>query len=266
MKIADIHAHIFPDKIAVKASATIGGFYGTYANHTASLNDLMEQEQLAGISVFAASSSATAPSQVQSINTFISGCAEATPSMVGFGSLFPTMEGWEAELERMQSLQISGIKIHPDFQKVNIDEPKAIEMYKAIAKAGLPVLFHMGDARYDYSAPERLTNLIRQVPDLVAIAAHFGGWQAWERSYDHVLPENVYYDTSSSLMYLGKERGLDFLEKMGAHRFLFGTDFPMWTPKVELQRFLDLGLDETTRDRILYGNFEKLFLRGTQHG
>ena len=47
---------------------------------------------------------------------------------------------------------------------------------------------------------------------------------------------------------------------MGPQRFLFGTDFPMWTPKTELQRFLDLGLDETTRDRILFGNFEALFL------
>ena len=35
----------------------------------------------------------------------------------------------------------------------------------------------------------------------------------------------------------------------------------MWTPKLELELFLSLGLDETTLDRILYGNFEKLFLR-----
>ena len=161
----------------------------------------------------------------------------------------------------MQVLGIRGFKIHPDFQHVNIDEPKAIDMYRGIAKAGLPVLFHMGDARFDYSAPERLTNLIRQVPDLIAIAAHFGGWQAWDRSYAHILPENVYYDTSSSLMFLGKERALDFLDKMGAHRFLFGTDFPMWTPKTELERFLDLGLDDAVRDRILYGNFETLFLK-----
>ena len=104
-------------------------------------------------------------------------------------------------------------------------------------------------------------NLLRQVPDLVAIAAHFGGWQSWDHSYEHVLPENVYYDTSSSLMFLGKERALDFLDKMGTDRFLFGTDFPMWTPKVELERFLQLGLDETTQNRILYGNFEKLFLK-----
>ena len=261
MRIADIHAHIFPERLAAKASASIGSFYGASTSHVASLEVLLEQEALAGIGYTAVSSSATSPEQAAHINDFVAGCARERPNLVPLGSLFPGMDGWEAELERMQALGIRGIKIHPDFQRVNIDEPKAVDMYRAIARAGLPVLFHMGDARYDYSSPERLCNLIRQVPDLVAIAAHFGGWQSWERSYAHVLPENVYYDTSSSLMYLGKERALDFLDKMNPKRFLFGSDFPMWTPGTELERFLELGLDGGVRDRILFGNFETLFLR-----
>ena len=261
MKIADIHAHIFPERLAAKASDSIGSFYGASTSHVASLEILLEQEALAGIGYTAVSSSATSPEQAAHINDFISGCARERPNLVPLGSLFPGMDGWEAELERMQALGIRGIKIHPDFQRVNIDEPKAVEMYRAIARARLPVLFHMGDARYDYSSPERLANLIRQVPDLVAIAAHFGGWQSWDRSYAHVLPENVYYDTSSSLMYLGKERALDFLDKLNPNRFLFGSDFPMWSPRTELERFLELGLEESIRDRILFGNFETLFLR-----
>ena len=261
MKVADIHAHIFPHKIAEKASASIGGFYDASSSHIATFENLIEQEAIAGIEVFAASSSATGPAQVAHLNDFIAECARQKDHVIGFGSLYPTMDNWEPELERMQAMGIRGIKIHPDFQRVCIDEPSAIDMYRGIAKAGLPVLFHMGDARFDYSAPERLTNLIRQVPDLIAIAAHFGGGQAWDRSYAHILPENVFYDTSSSLMFLGKERSLDYLEKMGPHRFLFGTDFPMWTPKIELERFLSLGLDETTQNRILYGNFEALFLK-----
>lgn len=261
MPIADFHAHIFPDKIAEKASASIGGFYHASSNHIATFDNLLEQEQKAGIDWCVISSSATGSAQVAHLNDFIAQCAASRPNVIGFGSLFPTMLGWEPELERMQELGLRGIKIHPDFQKIGIDEPKAIPMYRAIAKAGLPVLFHMGDARYDYSAPERLTNLIRQVPDLIAIAAHFGGWQAWDRSYEHILPEQVFYDTSSSLMFLGKERALDFLDKMGANRFLFGTDFPMWTPETELARFLDLGLDAATQETILFGNFQRLFFK-----
>ena len=261
MRIADVHAHIFPDKIAEKVVVNLGDFYDTPISHVPFLSILQKEEAAAGICMFAACSSATKGSQVAHLNEFVSGCAAKTPNMIALGSLYPTMDGWEEELERMPELGIKGIKIHPDFQRVDIDEPKAIPMYKAIAKAGLPVLFHMGDHRMDFSAPERLSNLIRQVPDLVANAAHFGGWHAWDRAYAHILPENVYYDTSSSLMFLGKERGQDFLEKMGPERFLFGTDFPMWSPVKEIARFMELDLDETTRDRILYGNFEKLFLK-----
>jgi len=260
MRVADIHTHVFPDAIAEKASAAIGVFYEQDICHTASLNILLEEEARAGIKNFVVSSSATSPEQAEHINAFIASCAKDVPGMIPFGSLFPTMENWAPVLEQIQEYGLRGIKIHSDFQKIDIDDPRAVEMYRAIAKTGLPVMFHMGDNRYDYSAPERLENLIRQVPDLIAIAAHFGGWQAWDRSYAHVLPENVYYDTSSSLMFISKERALELLDRLGAHRFLFGSDFPMWTPQKELERFLALGLDEATNNRILYENFEHLFL------
>lgn len=261
MRVADVHAHIFPDKIAEKVVENLGSYYDTPIAHVPFFNILLKEEAAAGISMIAGCGSATKASQVAHLNEFISDCAAKASNVVALGSLYPTMEDWEPELERMPELGIKGIKIHPEFQHIYIDEPKAIPMYKAIAKAGLPVLFHMGDPKQDYSAPERLTNLIRQVPDLVVIAAHFGGWQAWDRACANVLPENVHYDTSSSLMFLGKERAQDLLEKMDPNRFLFGTDFPMWSPKKELARFLELDLDESTRDRILYGNFEKLFLK-----
>lgn len=259
MKIADIHAHIFPQKLAEKASASIGDFYGMHTRHTASLENLLRLEAEAGISRCAVSSSATSAGQAAHINDFIAESCQVHPGLVGLGALYPAMDGWEAELERMSALGIRGVKIHSDFQKIPLDAPEAVDMYRAVAKKGLPVLFHMGDDRYDYSAPERLTNLIRQVPDLIAIAAHFGGWRAWDRSFAHIQPENVFYDTSSSLMYLGRDRALEFLDKMGAERFLFGTDFPMWTPAEELERFLALCLEEHVRNQILYGNFERLF-------
>ena len=261
MRIADSHTHIFPSAIAEKASHSIAHFYDEDITLVAAMDTLQQQETIAGVDYYLVSSSATSAEQVDHINTFISSCAKQDPKMIPFGTLFPTMENWQAPLEQMPELGLRGIKIHSDFQKIDIDEPKSIEMYRAIAKMGLPVLFHMGDFRYDYSAPERLTNLIRQVPDLIAIAAHFGGWQTWDRSYAQHFPENVYYDTSSSLMYMGKEKALELLEKMDTDRFMFGSDFPMWSPSEELERFLDLGLDESTNKKILFENFERLFLK-----
>lgn len=259
MKIADIHAHVFPDRLAEKASASIGDFYAMQTHHPAALHTLAALEQEAGIGCCAVSSSATSAAQVEHINDFIAQCCAEMPQWIGLGTLFPGMPDWQQALERLQEHGLRGIKIHSDFQHMPIDAPEAVEMYRAVARMGFPVLFHMGDDRFDHSSPQRLTNLIRQVPDLVAIAAHFGGWRAWDASFAHPQPENVFYDTSSSLMYLSKERALEFLDKLGAHRFLFGTDFPMWTPWEELERFLALELDENTRDKILYKNFETLF-------
>ena len=51
---------------------------------------------------------------------------------------------------------------------------------------------------------------------------------------------------------------LRLIDKIGPDRLIFGTDFPMWSPKEELARFLSLGLDESSRQKILYKNFMKL--------
>ncbi len=260
MKVADIHAHVFPDSLAQHVADNFEIYYETQMSHVPYLHTYLEEIEKADFCAGVICSSATKPEQAASINNYIAGCAAASPNLIGLGSLYPAMEGWEEELERIPALGLRGLKIHPDFQQFNIDEPKAIPMYRAIARMGLPVLFHVGDPVKDYSSPARLVNLMRQVPDLIVIAAHFGGWRAWQLPRITQFPENIYFDTSSTLMFLGKEQGQDLMERLGPERFLFGSDFPYWTPQKELERFMELDLDAHTREKILYGNFESLFL------
>ena len=158
----------------------------------------------------------------------------------------------------MMELGLRGLKIHPDFQKLAIDDERGIETYRAIARRGLPVLFHMGDSRYDFSSPERLTNLLRRVPDLQAIAAHFGGWSIWPQALAHPQPDTVLFDTSSTTGMTDRDTVMRLIDQIGPDRLLFGTDFPMWSPKEELERFLALDLDESSRQKILYDNFMNL--------
>ncbi len=259
MKIIDAHTHIFPTPIASKASESIGHFYDIPMHSEASVERLVAEEEELGADRFLVCSSATTPHQVESINTFIIEECKKNPKMVGFGALHRDYENYEEEIDRLLENGLYGVKFHNDFQKVDIDDPKMIPVYKVLAKKGMPVLFHMGDDRYDYSAPERLVNVFRQVPDFVALAAHFGGYQRWEESLKMPKLENLYFDTSSSLPFIDKTQALCLMERFGHEQFFFGTDFPMWKPKEELRRFLNLGLDDNTRDDVLYGNFEKLF-------
>lgn len=261
MKVADVHAHIFPPQLAEKAAKSIGDFYDAQTGNIASSEMLLYEEQEAGIDVTLVCNSAVTASQVSSINRFIASECAAHPQYLGLGSILPGMEDWEEELEIISDLGLKGIKIHPDFQHRDLDDPGGVDLYKACAKKGLVVLFHMGDNRYDYSAPKRLLNLKRQIPDLIAIAAHFGGYQDWDASFACPQPEGIWYDTSSSLMFLTPDKAKAMLDKFGTHRFLFGSDFPMWTPKIELERFLNcpLGLSQREKEDILYNNFARLF-------
>ena len=260
-KVADIHAHVFPEKLADKAPESISAFYGGFgmACHPATPENLVKHEHAAGVTRFVMSNSATTAHQVHSINEFLPQAVKNIPGAIAFGSIFPGMDGAIEELERAKALGIRGLKVHPDFQKVPLDDPAGVPIYRRAAELGLPVLFHMGDDRYDYSTPERLMNLLRQVPDLQVIAAHFGGWRAWAHSYECPLPSCVLYDTSSTLPMIPRDMVLRMLDRFGPERFLFGTDFPMWSPKEELARFLALGLGEDVNEKILYGNFMKLF-------
>ena len=142
MKITDVHAHVFPDKLADKAAHSIGDFYGAASYCAASVENLLREEQKAGISRCVISNSAVTPHQVHDVNTFLASAAASHPSFVGFGSIYPGMDGFEEELDRIVSLGLRGLKIHPDFQKLPIDDPSGIETYRAVARRGLPAVPH----------------------------------------------------------------------------------------------------------------------------
>lgn len=259
MKIIDAHTHIFPDKIASKASKSIGDFYKLGMYSDASVSSLITEGDKISVERYLVCSSAVTANQVESINDFIAKECKLHPNFVGFAALHPDTKNYEEELDRAIELGLKGVKFHSDFQKFNIDDDNMIPIYKAIAKRGLPILFHMGDNRYDYSAPKRLHNACRQVPDLIAIGAHFGGYQRWSEAYSMPKNDNIYYDTSSSLAFLEKDKALKLIERFGSDQFMFGTDFPMWNPTEELKRFLNLGLSDKQNEDILYNNFNKLF-------
>ena len=237
MKIADAHAHIFPVKIAAKATGSIGSFYETDMFADASAQNLLEAGDKIGVSKYLVCSSAVTPEQAFNINEFIADECRKQPRFLGFAALHPLMEDYKEEIAHAKSLGLRGVKIHSDFQKVDIDNQKSIDFYREIARNNLPVLFHMGDDRYDYSSPDRLQNLMRQVPDLVVLAAHFGGYMRWDEAGKLVPNENLYFDTSSSLTVIDKNKALSLIEKFGVDKFFFGTDFPMWDPKEEIERF-----------------------------
>lgn len=256
MAVIDMHAHIYPDKIAERAVDAVGDFYlvGMYGKGTAT--HLLSSQERSPLTHFVVHSVATKPGGVATINNFIAEQCQQHPEFMGFMAMHQDLEDPEAEIERAIDLGLRGMKLHPDTQKVDMDDPRLMNIYEIIA-GRLPLIVHTGDYRTDFSHPRRLKNILHTFPDLVVDAAHYGGWSMPEIGYDLLHDENVFIDVSSSMMYLGKRRAKELVDMWGTDRVMFGSDFPMWDPVHEYDTFTSLGFTDDQLENMLWHNAER---------
>lgn len=259
-KIIDAHCHIYPDKIADKASMSTGNFYNIPMRLDGKISTLLEHGVNAGINHFIVQSVATTPKQVSSINNFIASSVALGGGMfTGLGTLHPDSENIKEDVEEIINLGLKGVKLHPDIQNFKIDDYRMLKIYE-LCEGRLPILMHTGDSRYDLSNPNRIIPILDIYENLTIIGAHFGGWSIWEEATDKLFKyKNFYVDCSSSLYALTPEKARELILKYGTKRVFFGTDYPMWEPKEEIDRFMEIDLTTEEREDILYNNASRLF-------
>ena len=259
MHIIDVHSHIYPEKIADKASHSIADFYRIDARTEGTSAVLLEEGRAAGIDVYVVNSVATNVRQVRRINEFLLSEVRAHPEFRGLIALHPDMDegAIRDEIEWGILNGFKGIKLHPDFQHFYLDEPRAKKIYRA-ASGKLPILFHTGDSRFNFSSPRRMAKVAEEFPDLICIAAHFGGWSEWNQVGVYKGLGNVYVDTSSTLAFISPDEAKRYIDYFGAEWFLFGVDFPMWNASEELERFMKVDISLEEREMILWKNASAL--------
>lgn len=251
MQITDIHTHIYPDEIALKATNSVREFYqiGLDGEMDGTVSMLLRRGAMAGISKFVVLPVAIRPDRVRGINDFILQQTRLHRSFCGFGTVHAKMEGLAEEAERIISMGLRGIKMHPDSQRFSIDDPRLFPLYETI-QGKIPVMLHMGDHRYDYSHPVKLRKVLDNFPRLQAIAAHFGGYSMYEVAYDLLKDTDCIFDVSSSLMFMPKGVAEKYINAYGAERMAFGSDYPLWDPVVEMNRFMGLKLTMDQKEQI----------------
>lgn len=146
-----------PMPLALKAAASIGKFYDIPMDLDGTVDTLLRHGDQAGIDRFLVQSVAVTWERAHSINDFIARSVNEHPDrFVGFGAMHPDHPEMEKELDRILSLGLKGVKLHPDFQHFCLDDPNAVKLFEAMAERNLALLVHTGDKRYSYSQPERM--------------------------------------------------------------------------------------------------------------
>lgn len=259
--VIDAHCHIYPEKIAARAVGGTDAFYGVVSAHDGTVAQLLETAA-AGIDRFIVQSVATTPHQVASINEFIAAAVAASDGvMIGLGTLHPDSEDIDGDIRHLQSLGLRGVKLHPDIQHFRIDDYRNLKIYERCEEAGLPILMHTGDNRYDNSNPNRLKPILEIYTGLTVIGAHFGGYSIWDEAAEKLAgTPNLYVDCSSAFGFIrDRDKARDLIRTYGADRVLFGTDYPMWDAQSELDYLMSLHLTDDEYRGILGENAMRVF-------
>lgn len=275
--IIDFHTHTFPDRIAARAIAGMqeSSHAAVFAEGT--LAGLKASMDRAGIAHSVVLPVATNPGKLCSVNDS-SIALNGQQGIFHFGAVHPLADNWKEELDRIAAAGLRGIKIHPHYQGVDIDDIRYLRLLGRAAELGLVTVMHAGlDIGFPgvvRCSPEMTASALRQLGSIPIILAHMGGWKNWEQVADQLGPTGCILDTAISLGRIVpnepghyREEELPLLSEpafcglvraFGAERILFGTDSP-WADQADaVARIRALPLTEEEKEAILHANAQRL--------
>ena len=257
MHYIDFHCHVYPPAIARKATIATLDFYDLVSPYTGTPEEKRAVDDAFGIDRSLILPVAVLPRLVRNCNLYAAETAKKDPHFIAFGTAHAGDERLMEELESFPSLGLVGVKLHPDMQKFNIDDPRLYPLYDFI-QGRLPVMFHSGDPRTPYSHPARIKKVMEEFPRLTVIAAHLGAWSM----QDTALPllqkkENCFVDTCSSMSHMPLPKAEKIIAAYGFERVFFGTDYPVEDPLHQIRTLERLSFSDDAKEKLAHGNAER---------
>ena len=263
--IIDIHTHAFPDSLAEHAVRTLEAETDNVkARLNGTVADLLTSMNRAGVDRSVICSIATKPRQFDPILQW--SLAIQSERLIPFASVHPRDPNAITRIRQVRDAGLKGLKLHPYYQDIDLDDPSLHPYYRAIADAGLLLICHTG---YDIAfpkipkaSPARIRNLLAAIPDLRLITTHFAGWEDWDAVEALIVGQPIYMDISFSLHLMPPDQIRRMLARHLPTHLLFGSDSPWNDPADTLKQVRDLHLDPGLEQALLGGNAARLLAGG----
>ena len=198
-------------------------------------------------------------------------CREHPKTFAGFGSVDPLKGDFAVgELDRIVSLGLKGVKLHPSLQAFRPDDERFWPLYERCEELGLALLFHTGTSGIgagqpggqgiglDYARPIRLDAVAAAFPSLNVIAAHFGYPWHLELLAMALHKTNIYIDISGwAPKYIPAEVIREMKGRL-QNQFVFGSDYPFIQPERCLDELASMDIPEAALHKVLTENGKKL--------
>lgn len=278
--IVDFHTHTFPERIAVPTIQKLAHMSHIKPFSDGSNSGLAASMAAAGVDYSVVLPVATNTRQVCHVNDSAAQVNDnyRKTGIISFGCMHPDFPDWKEELARIANMGLKGIKLHPVYQDVDLDDPRYLRILDRCGELGLIVLTHAGldigiPGKVNCS-PDMTLRALKQVGPVRMILAHMGGWRNWDQVEELLVDTDAYLDTSftlgrmtplgdgfygpSELNMMEEEQFLRMVREFGADRLVFGTDSPWGGQAEDVARFRALPLTGEEKAAILGGNAQKL--------
>jgi uncharacterized protein len=275
--IIDCHTHIFPDEVRKDREAYCKrdrGFSSIYKDSNARMagvNDLIASMDEYGIERSIICGFPWSEPDLCSLhNRYLMESASQYPHrLIVFIILLFSDPGWsEKELEFCLKEGVRGVgeiafyRREMTSQDIGAVKPILTQM----GEKGIPLLLHVNET-LGHSYPgkgvtplERFYDLIVSFPNLPIVLAHWGGGLPFYELMPEVAKAmaNVYYDTAASPYLYSKNIYAVVREIVGIKKILFGSDFPLLSPRKYFQELEESGLPKDDQSKILGLNLSSL--------
>lgn len=275
--IIDFHTHVVPPEIKARRVDYVGRdecFSLLYAQPKAKL--ITAEELIKAMDEYEVDMSVvlnlgwTSHELCVETNDYILEAAARYPKrLIAFCAIQPvTGDKALKELERCVSSGAKGIgEIRPDVQGFSFKDYKLIRpVVEAVVANGLVLLTHASEpVGHQYFGkgtltPEFIYPIVLNFPDLKLVCAHWGGGLPFYA----LMPEvekalsNVYFDTAATSFLYKAEIFKYVAEIVGSDKILFGSDYPLLSPRRIISQLESVRLSSEDRAKILGGNAKRL--------
>lgn len=248
----DFHTHIFPEKIAHRTIAQLAEQSGYHPYADGTIDGLLGQMEQGGVDLSVALPVVTKPEQFTSITRFALAVnerfQEGAHRILSFGGVHPDSAHVKEELHELKRLGFRGIKLHPDYQKVNFNDIRYKRIVDMASELDLIISVHagvdVGLPEFPHCPPEYSLEVIQELAPPKLVLAHLGGWQQWNQVEELLVGQNVFLDTAVAFGICEEEQLTRIIHNHGANRILFATDSPWSGQKESVAALHALALTE----------------------
>lgn len=187
----------------------------------------------------------------EGIGLIADACAQYPDRLWAFARVHPWYGARSAELlEQAFELGFKGLKLHPVSTIAHPSGEDTLRLMRIAVAHNAPTLFHCGDE--PMTTPLAVAAAAEVIPEAPVILGHMGGYFHVDEAIEVAerVP-NLILETSA-MPYPAKIR--EAVERIGADRVMYGSDGPVCSPRLEVEKVRLAGLSVEDERLVLADN------------